>query len=106
MEMMKSGYSSVSEFHYLHNQANGDKYDNISEISNVIIEASKYTGIGLNLLPVLYEQGGCDGRKLIGGQKRFLNTFDQYLKLVSNAGMSSEQFSTFLLTKEECLARI
>lgn len=84
MEMLKSGYSSVSEFHYLHNQANGDKYDNISEISNVIIEASEYTGIGLNLLPVLYEQGGCDGRELIGGQKRFLNTFDQYLKLVSN----------------------
>ena len=40
MEMLKSGYSSVSEFHYLHNQANGDKYDNITEISNVIIEAS------------------------------------------------------------------
>ena len=81
MEMLKSGYSSVAEFHYLHHQYNGDEYDNIAEISQAIIEASKTSGIGLTLLPVLYEQGGCDGRPLEGGQKRFGNSIDQFEKL-------------------------
>lgn len=43
-----------------------------------IVQAAKETGLGLTLLPVLYEQGGCDGRKLAGGQLRFGNDFKSY----------------------------
>ena len=39
MEMLQSGYVSVGEFHYLHNQIGGTKYDNIAELSEKVLEA-------------------------------------------------------------------
>ena len=85
MEMLESGYASVGEFHYLHHQADGKQYTQHTEMSERIIAASANSGIGLTLLPVLYEQGGCDGRLLTGGQLRFGNTFDQFASLYSDA---------------------
>ena len=85
IEMLESGYSSVGEFHYLHHQPDGKSYDNIAEMSDRIVAASVQSGIGLTLLPVMYEQGGCDGRELAGGQKRFGNSFDAFAQLYGNA---------------------
>ena len=56
MEMLEAGYAGVSEFHYLHNDLYGVRFNNISEMSERVINSSKMTGIGLTLLPVLYEQ--------------------------------------------------
>jgi len=67
MEMLESGYASVGEFHYLHHQANGNPYTQRAEMSNRIVSAASQSGIGLTLLPVLYEHGGCDGRSLNDG---------------------------------------
>ena len=88
MEMLESGYTSVGEFHYLHHQADGNPYDNCAEMCERLAAASQQSGIGLTLLPVLYEQGGCDGRALSGGQKRFGNSIDGYGKLFHKAGES------------------
>ena len=88
MEMLESGYTSVGEFHYLHHQADGNPYDNCAEMCERLAAASQQSGIGLTLLPVLYEQGGCDGRALSGGQKRFGNSIDGYGKLFQKAGES------------------
>ncbi|MBX2835903.1 MAG: formimidoylglutamate deiminase [Gammaproteobacteria bacterium] len=85
MEMLESGYASVGEFHYLHHQVGGLPYDNVAEMSERIISAAQTTGIGLTLLPVLYEQGGCDGRALVNGQQRFGGSFDDYAHLYSVA---------------------
>jgi len=85
MEMLESGYASVGEFHYLHHQADGHPYQQRAEMSERIISAASQTGIGLTLLPVLYEQGGCDGRALSDGQKRFGNTIDSYAALYADA---------------------
>lgn len=84
MEMLESGYTSVGEFHYLHHQASGKPYTQLAEMSERIIAASVHSGIGLTLLPVLYEQGGCDGRALTGGQMRFGNSFDQFAKMYAD----------------------
>ena len=81
MEMLQSGYVGVGEFHYLHNQIGGTKYDNIAELSEKVLEASVESGINIFLLPVVYERGGCDNRELEGGQLRFYNSFDTYEKL-------------------------
>ena len=54
MEMQKSGYASVGEFHYIHHQQSGYAYDNPAELSERIIEAANLTGIGLTHMPVLY----------------------------------------------------
>lgn len=86
MEMQEAGFASVAEFHYLHRQPGGDAYDDPGELSGRIAAASGAAGIGLTLLPVLYRQGGVDGRKLKGGQLRFANTPEEFATLVTRAG--------------------
>lgn len=81
MEILEAGFSAVAEFHYLHHGQGGQIYDNIAETAHCIAAAANQAGIGLMLLPVLYTQGGCDGRALVGGQKRFGNTQDQFAAL-------------------------
>jgi formimidoylglutamate deiminase len=73
MEMLEAGFAAVAEFHYLHHQPGGAPYADIAEMSSRIAAAASTTGIGLTLLPVLYSQGGCDGRALGPGQVRFGN---------------------------------
>jgi formimidoylglutamate deiminase len=85
MEMLEAGYAAVCEFHYLHHQPGGVAYDDIGELSHRIIAASKETGIGLTLLPVLYEHGGCDRRPLGAGQIRFGNTPDRFQRVFEAA---------------------
>ncbi|WP_102223518.1 formimidoylglutamate deiminase [Acidimangrovimonas sediminis] len=73
MEMLEAGYAGVAEFHYLHHRPGGAPHDNLAEMSVRVAAAAAETGIGLTLLPVLYQQGGCDGRALGPGQVRFGN---------------------------------
>ena len=81
MEMLQSGYVGVGEFHYLHNQIGGTKYDNIAELSEKVLEASEESGMSICLLPVVYERGGCDNRELEGCQLRFHNNIDTFEEL-------------------------
>ncbi|MCV2894276.1 formimidoylglutamate deiminase [Lentibacter sp. XHP0401] len=81
LEMLEAGYAGVAEFHYLHHDVGGKAYANLGELSERIVAAAEGVGIGLTLLPVLYQWGGCDSRPLQGGQQRFGNTPDGYVKL-------------------------
>ncbi len=81
MEMLEAGFAAVAEFHYLHNAPGGQQYANPAELSDRIFAARQTSGIGLTHLPVLYAQGGCDGRALAGGQLRFSNDFNSYQRL-------------------------
>ncbi|MEP1229307.1 MAG: formimidoylglutamate deiminase [Litorimonas sp.] len=88
MEMLEAGYAAIGEFHYVHHDHSGNKYDDITELSVRQFAAANLTGIGYTHLPVLYMQGGLDGRNLKGGQVRFGNTLDEfdtlYAKLASH----------------------
>ncbi len=81
MEMLEAGYATNAEFHYLHHQPGGVPYDNLAEMSERVACAADQTGIGLCLLPVHYEVGGCDGRALTAGQIRFGNDMDRFQAL-------------------------
>lgn len=81
MEMAEAGYAGVGEFHYLHHGPDGAAHDDVAETGGRIVEAARLAGIGLTLLPVLYQRGGCDGRPLQGGQKRFGNDPDCFADL-------------------------
>ena len=81
MEMAEAGYAAVAEFHYLHHAPGGVAYANPAEMSGRIAAAAAETGLGLTLLPVLYSQGGCDGRPLGPGQARFGNDFKGFSRL-------------------------
>ena len=81
MEMLEAGYAAACEFHYIHHQPDGSEYDNIAELAHRVATAADQTGIGLTLLPVFYQYGGCDLRPLGAGQIRFGNNQNAYLRL-------------------------
>lgn len=81
MEMLEAGYATSAEFHYLHHRPGGAPYDDIAEMSGRIAAAAADSGIGLCLLPVHYEFGGCDGRRLGPGQVRFGTDADGFAAL-------------------------
>ena len=85
VEMLEAGFAAVAEFHYLHHGVGGVPYENPAELSERIVAAAAETGIGLTLLPVLYCQGGTDGRPLEGGQRRFGNDMGAYVRLLEGA---------------------
>jgi len=82
VEMLRAGYTSVCEFHYLHHAPDGAPYDDPATMSLALIEAAREAGIGLTLLPVLYMRGGFDGRALSARQQRFGFAVDGFLRLL------------------------
>ncbi|AMB86533.1 formimidoylglutamate deiminase [Pseudomonas agarici] len=81
IEMLKAGYTSVAEFHYVHHDTNGQPYANPAELGLRISQAAADTGIGLTLLPVLYSHSGFGGQAPNDGQRRFINSTENYLEL-------------------------
>lgn len=81
IEMLKAGYISVAEFHYVHHDIRGQPYSDPTELSRQISLAAASSGIGLTLLPVLYSHSGFGGQAPNDGQRRFINSTDNYLEL-------------------------
>jgi formimidoylglutamate deiminase len=86
VEMAEAGFAAVCEFHYLHHPVGGGIYADPAEMSGRIAAAASETGLGLTLLPVIYEQGGVDGRALAGGQLRFGSTPKVFAQVLDGAG--------------------
>ncbi|WP_417446255.1 formimidoylglutamate deiminase [Kangiella sp.] len=92
MQMLKAGYTSVGEFHYLHHNTNGAAFDNPAEMSQRIFESAKESGIGLTLLPVFYRYSGFGELAPNDGQKRFIHDQQAYATLIYNVAKLSEQY--------------
>jgi formimidoylglutamate deiminase len=71
VEMLKHGYTTVAEFHYLHHDRDGKPYADRAEMAHRIVAAARDSGIALTLLPVLYAHGGFGHRILSAAQRRF-----------------------------------
>ena len=84
VEMPQAGYAAAVEFHYLHYQLGGVACADIAKTS-ARVAAADQTGMGLCLLPVQYEYGGCDQYAPAAGQVRFGNTFQQFQSLHARA---------------------
>ncbi|MGZ9202335.1 MAG: formimidoylglutamate deiminase, partial [Caulobacteraceae bacterium] len=82
VEMAEAGYSRVAEFHYLHNDPAGRAYADPLELARAHVRAAKTAGIALTLVPVLYTHSTFGGREPEAGQRRFIQTTDQYLRMV------------------------
>ncbi len=85
MEMLEAGFTTVTEFHYLHHDRDGRPYADLGELAARIAAAAQATGIGLTLLPSLYISGGFGGAPLASGQKRFFNDVDRFMDLVARS---------------------
>lgn len=86
VELLKAGFTSVGEFHYLHHAPGGAPYDDSAEMSRRILAAARTAGIGLVLIPAVYESGGFAAKPLAGAQKRFRLDFDEAARLLEVLG--------------------
>jgi formimidoylglutamate deiminase len=84
IDMLKGGYTSVAEFHYLHHAVDGKPYVDPAEMSRSVLRAADSAGIRMTLLPVMYAQGGFGGKPPSDGQRRFIHSTDAYLKLLES----------------------
>lgn len=82
-EMLRHGYTAVCEFHYLHHAPDGTRYVPPSAMADALIEAAAEVGIGLTLLPALYQTAGFDAAPLSPRQRRFGHGLDDFVALVS-----------------------
>ena len=57
-EMLSAGYTSVTEFHYVHHSPDGAPYDDPNVLARAVAEAAEEEGIRILLLPVAYARGG------------------------------------------------
>ena len=71
IEMLRGGYTHVCEFHYLHHRPDGRAYDDPLTMTWMLIQAASEAGIGLTVLPVLYERAGFSAPALRDDQHRF-----------------------------------
>jgi formimidoylglutamate deiminase len=77
IELLKGGYTSVCEFHYVHNDPDGRPYANRAEMAERLLRAASRAGIGITMLPVLYQTADFGGVPPHDGQRRFVTTVDQ-----------------------------
>ncbi len=82
IEMLKSGYTSVAEFHYLHRQRDGTPYAGTNALWEAIGSAASVAGIGLTFLPTLYQSSDFGGQALKPEQARFASATDAFLRAV------------------------
>lgn len=98
IEMLKMGYTRVAEFHYLHHDIDGSPYSKVentnglASMAQAIFDAAKESGIGLTMLPVLYQYSGFGEQAPTVGQKRFINTVSQFNDLVSDCHKLSKSY--------------
>ena len=84
-ELLAGGYTQVCEFHYLHHAEDGRPYSergaDEAAMSRALAAAAQATGIGLTLLPVLYERAGFSQPMLRDEQRRFATDVARVLRL-------------------------
>ena len=93
VEMLESGFTHVAEFHYLHHGADGQQYADKAEMSARIAAASDIAGIGLTLLPVFYAHAGFGGQPPAHGQRRFINSRDDFAVIVERCRALTSRLS-------------
>ena len=108
-ELLQGGYTQVCEFHYLHHAPDGRPHGSAPDgsrgapsaaiggggpgeppagagadplaMSRALVQAAADAGIGLTLLPVLYERAGFAQPRLRDDQRRFATDVDAVLAL-------------------------
>lgn len=70
-EMLLAGYTTVGEFHYLHNDQDGRRFGDPNEMGWALVDAAGEAGIRLTLIDACYLQAGMGGESLEGAQVRF-----------------------------------
>ena len=73
-ELLQGGYTQVCEFNYLQHDPQGQPYADPLAMSWALADAARDAGIGLTLMPALYERAGFAQPALREDQRRFATT--------------------------------
>lgn len=84
IQMLKAGYTSVCEFHYIHQKPDGQSYAPAGELSVQVIEAARKAGVGLTMLPVLYQYSNFGAQPAHSEQKRFIRSPAQLIEMLNS----------------------
>jgi formimidoylglutamate deiminase len=94
IEMLKAGYTSVAEFHYLHRAIDGTPYAS-NDMWQAVDAAAETAGIGLTLLPTLYQSSDFGARPLRAEQARFAMELESFLRgIESQRGLLQNRASS------------
>jgi formimidoylglutamate deiminase len=74
VELLRGGYTQVCEFNYLQHDPQGAPYADPLRLSWALADAAQSAGLGLTMLPVLYERAGFNQPSLRPDQRRFAST--------------------------------
>jgi formimidoylglutamate deiminase len=93
-DMVKAGYTSVCEFHYLHSYGEHRSHDSRLAMCQALIDAAITSGIGMTLLPTLYQTSDFGGAPPTARQRQFTMETREYLDLLDGlrASERSAQF--------------
>ena len=80
-ELLQGGYTQVCEFHYLQHDPAGRPYADPLCLSWALADAAADVGIGLTMLPVLYQRAGFAAPTLREDQRRFATDAETVLAL-------------------------
>jgi formimidoylglutamate deiminase len=58
VELLRGGYTQVCDFHYLHHDIQGQPHADPARMCWALADAAAESGLGLTVLPVLYERAG------------------------------------------------
>lgn len=90
VEMLEAGYTSVCEFHYLHHGPDGRPYADDAALAHALLRAARTAGIGMTLLPVLYQTSGFGGQPARADQARFLRSTANMLSLLERLAPATQ----------------
>ena len=105
-ELAEGGYSGIVEFHYLHNDPDGAAYADPAETAHAHRRAAATAGFGLTLAPVLYSHASFGGLPPKHGQRRFIKSTDQFLKLLEASGAEAMAFHSLRAVTPEQIREV
>lgn len=74
LELLQGGYTHLCEFHYLQHRPDGSSHEDPLTLGWALADAAADTGLGLTLMPALYERAGFQQPHLRDDQRRFATT--------------------------------
>lgn len=98
IEMLKAGYTSVAEFHYLHRRTDGSAYDGDNALWQAIDAAAGTAGIAVTLLPTLYLSSDFGAPGLLAEQRRFGLSVEQFLSALAQRRRALQRSASLLHT--------
>lgn len=105
-ELAEGGYGGIVEFHYLHNDPDGRPYADPAETAHAHRRAAETAGFGFTLAPVLYSYASFGGLPPKPGQRRFIKTTDDFLRLLELSGAEAMAFHSLRAVTPEQIREV